>query len=106
MKTQKQQLGTRIQYLRKQRGWTQEFLSERVNISLHYLSRVEGGKENPTINMLLKIAKALKVEPWELFDFGHELESNELWEVLNELAKEMDENKLKLAVKVFRAVVR
>src|SRR5208283_3285625 len=106
MKTQVQQLGDRIQYLRKQRGWTQEYLSEKLDISLNYLSRVERGKENPTINMLLKIAKVLKVEPWELFDFGHQFETKELREYLKRFTDEIKEEKLMEVLKVIRAITR
>lgn len=43
---------------------------------------------------------------WELFDFGHEASLKELRETMNRLLKESDEEKLKLAVKILRAVAK
>ena len=56
--------------------------------------------------MLIKFADALEVEMWEMFDFGHEVNIKELREAMNKLLKDTDEEKLRLAVKILRAVVR
>ncbi len=32
----------------------------------------ERGAKNSTLDMLIKISEALKVEMWELFDFSHQ----------------------------------
>jgi transcriptional regulator with XRE-family HTH domain len=98
--------GARIKSLRKSRSWTQEYLAEKMDISPNYLSSIERGQENPTFDMLMKFSDALKVEMWELFDFGHEAGPKELQEILNRFAKETDEEKLRLAVKVLRAMAR
>lgn len=41
-----------------------------MEISAQYLSGIERGKENPTFDMLMNLSDGLKVEMWELFDFG------------------------------------
>jgi hypothetical protein len=56
--------------------------------------------------MLVKLSGALQVEMWELFDFGHEKKPKELREALGKLTKELDEEKLRLAFKVLRAMAR
>jgi len=56
--------------------------------------------------MLIKFADALEVEMWEMFDFGHEVNLKELREVMSRLLKESDEENLRLAVKILRAVAR
>ncbi len=56
--------------------------------------------------MLIKFSDALEVEMWELFDFGHEAGTRELREMMKKFTKEIDEEKLRLAVKVLRAMVR
>ena len=61
---------------------------------------------NPTLNMLIKIAKALEVEMWEIFDFGHEVSPMELRGILKRFADEIDEEKLRFVVKIVKAVVR
>ncbi len=42
----------------------------------------------------------------EIFDFGHEVNVEELRETMSKLLKESDEEKLRLAVKILRAVAR
>lgn len=63
------QLGQRIKELRAARNMSQEQLAERAGVNVTYLSSVERGKENPTLDMLEKIADALKVELVDLFNF-------------------------------------
>jgi len=48
----------------------------------------------------------LGVEIQEIFDFGHKVNIKELREVMSRLLKESDEENLRLAVKILRAVVR
>lgn len=102
----KELIGKRIQELRKVHRLSQEQVAEKADISPNYLSRIECGKENPTLDMLMKLANALNIEMWEMFDFVHGVNIKELREVLNRLLKETDEEKLRLAVKILRAVAR
>ena len=106
MVAHKQLFGLRIKHLREIKDWTQEYLAEKMDISTNYLSSIERGKENPTFDLLVKLSEALEVEMWEMFDFGHEKSPKELREVLTEFYKDMDEGRLRLAVKVLRAIIR
>ncbi|MCL5423298.1 MAG: hypothetical protein M1461_12635 [Nitrospirae bacterium] len=56
--------------------------------------------------MLIKLSRALDVEMWEMFDFGHVLSQKELKETFQNLAKSSDEPTLRLALKVIRAIAR
>lgn len=48
--------------LRKEKGFTQEGLARKANISYHTLIKIEsGGIKNPTIETVIKLAKALGV---------------------------------------------
>jgi len=78
----------------------------KFDINAKYLSNIERGKENPTLDMLIKFADALEVEMWEIFDFGHEAGLKELRETTNKFLKELDEDNLRMAVKLLRALVR
>ena len=69
----KELIDKRIQELRKTHRLSQEQVAEKADISPNYLSRIECGKENPTLDMPMKLADAIKVEMWEVFDFGHEV---------------------------------
>jgi len=65
----KRGLGRRIKALRKQAGLTQEGLAERVGLNPKYISGIERGRENPTLDTLLRLARELGAPPVELFDF-------------------------------------
>lgn len=106
MESSKRLLGARIKSIRETKKLTQEKLSEKVDINPVYLSNIERGMANPTLDLFLRLAKALDVEMWELFDFGHEVSPAELKKVLSGLTKELDEERLKDVVKVVRALIR
>ena len=54
-------VGANIRKYRKARGYTQEQLAIYADVGSYYLSRLELGKENPTVETLQKIANALGV---------------------------------------------
>lgn len=56
------QFGMRVRYLREQKKLSQEDLALETNISKNYLSDVECGRRNPTLKVMNKIAKGLKVD--------------------------------------------
>ena len=55
-------LGDRICYERKKRGLSQDELSGIAELDRTYLARIEEGKANPSMRILHKIAKKLKVK--------------------------------------------
>ncbi len=52
-------IGCMIKNRRKELGFTLKELSERADISISFLSDIERGQTNPSINKLSKIAKVL-----------------------------------------------
>jgi len=60
-------LAANIKKYRNRRGWNQLLLAEIVGISANYLSAVETGKGWVTPLTLVKLAKALEIEVFELF---------------------------------------
>lgn len=106
MKDLLRRLGERIKEIRKARGVTQETVAEQIEMSPQYLSRIEGGHQSPSIEMLAKLADTLEVDLWEFFDFGQPETVKELREMLRNVAQGANEQQLRLALKVFRAVVR
>lgn len=99
-------IGRRIRELRKKKELSQERLSERAEITPNYLSRVERGTENPTLDAFIRLADALEIEMWEMFDFGHTVGRKDLRLLLNKLVGGADEEELRLVVKVIRAMRR
>ncbi|MFA6184752.1 MAG: helix-turn-helix transcriptional regulator [Candidatus Shapirobacteria bacterium] len=61
-------LGKTIQKLRKQIGYkSQEEFAEALGLSRTHIGHIEQGRINPSMEVLLKIAKKLKVDVSELF---------------------------------------
>lgn len=60
------QLGMRIKYLRECKGWTQEKLSFESGVNKNYLSDLERGRRNPSLNILERIAIAFNITLSEL----------------------------------------
>lgn len=54
-------LGLRIITIRKAQKLSQEDMSDRAHIDRTYYARIEQGKVNPTVRVLHKIARALKI---------------------------------------------
>ena len=63
-------LGKRIAALRKAKGLSQEELAAKSRYSTEFISLVERGINAPAVSGLERIAKSLKVEVKDLFDFG------------------------------------
>ncbi|MES2585808.1 MAG: helix-turn-helix transcriptional regulator [Pseudomonadota bacterium] len=61
-------LGVVIRELRKEAGLSQTVFGERCGFYQTYLSRIEGGSANPSINAIDVIANALGISIFELFD--------------------------------------
>ena len=65
--TVKKQLGMRVRYLRKRRGMSIEDLALECNINRNYLSDLERGTRNPSIEIISRISVGLKISLEELF---------------------------------------
>ena len=66
-------LGMRIKALRQEKGYTQEALATKARMSRVYLAQIEGSAKRPPIRtpslpMLERLAKALKVTVGELVE--------------------------------------
>lgn len=60
-------VGSKIQKLRKQAGLTQEELAVKVHLSRTHIGHIEQGRKSPSIEVLEKIARTLKVKVKDLF---------------------------------------
>jgi len=99
-------LGTRIKEIRKKRGLSQEKLAERAGISAQYVSNIERGKENPTLDMLFLLADTLRVQLGEMCDFEAEgLGPAKARNAIRQLIRTSDQEGLKIAMKVLKAVL-
>ena len=67
MATTQEKQGRKIQKLRKSIGYTQEELAEKLNISRTHMGHIEQGRKSPSIKLMDKLARALKVKVPDLF---------------------------------------
>jgi len=59
--------GRRVRDLRKEKGWrSQEAFAHHIGLDRTYVSGVERGVRNPTLDVMVKIAQGLGVRPSEL----------------------------------------
>ena len=54
-------IGRRIRYYRQKSQLTQEQLAEAINVSMPHMSRIEGGKTKPSLQVLVDISNSLSV---------------------------------------------
>lgn len=65
----KTKIGKNLKKIRKEKQLTQVELAEKAKISSNYYARIERDEENPSLEVLKDIAKALKVKSSEILDF-------------------------------------
>lgn len=59
--------GAVIRRIRLDRGLSQENLAELLGMETNaYISRLENGKKQPSLEMVYKISRALNVAAWEI----------------------------------------
>ena len=101
----KQMIGARIKEIRTGKRITQEQLAEKININPKYLSSIERGKENPTLDILIKIAKSLDVNLDDIFKLVQIEDPAKRKILIKSLLNEADSEQLKLAFKVLSAII-
>lgn len=60
--------GSRVRLLRKQAGLSQEGLAEAAGLHRTYVSGIERGQRNVGLDNVVRLARALRVEPRSLFE--------------------------------------
>jgi len=61
-------VAVRIRIFRERRNWTKRDLAKRAGISYRYLWRLEDGRQDPTLTVLEKLAKAFGVRVARLLE--------------------------------------
>ena len=69
-----QKTGLAIVQLRKEQGISQYNLAIKANITFRYLSDIENGKRNLSLNILEKIATALGVKVSQVLEIAEKME--------------------------------
>ena len=74
-----QRFGQQLQRLRARRGLTQEQLAVKAGLVRVYVTKLEQGEHDPTLTMLVRLAKALRVSVTELL--GESVSASQWWQV-------------------------
>lgn len=64
-----QNFGEQVKKKRKIAGLSQEDLAAKLNVHRTYMSFIERGQRNPSLLMVFKISRALKIKLPELLEF-------------------------------------
>ena len=67
--TLRQKFGTRLAELRREKGFTQEQLADRIGLTVESVSNMERGVYGPRFDTLEALSQTLKVPVKALFDF-------------------------------------
>ncbi len=92
----KKLLGEKIKKIRLSKGYTQEELSEMIEVSQRTLSGIERGVNFLTAETLDKIVKVFNISVNDLFMVDHLKESRDLVKELQEIIDRLENNPTKL----------
>jgi len=71
----------KLSKLRKEKGFTQQGLSQKICVGISQMKRYEGGKSSPTLAIIKNIAKTLGVSSDELiFDKSESVASSKIFD--------------------------
>ena len=102
MLSKKQALGLRIKEFREKQKLTQEKLAELVGIDAKHLSRIENGRNYPSIETLEKLTDNLHITFEDVFQLEH-IETREfLLQNLIIKLQSLSDNKLKFIYKMIK----
>lgn len=102
-------VGERIRHYRNLRGLTQEQLAEALETQGTYIGRVERGEQNLQLQTLEKIADALHIDVYALFEqsdsFEHLKQEQAIWRtvmLLQEQSLQDQERAFRVLQEMFR----
>lgn len=99
----KKLLGKRIKELRRNKGYTQEQLSELVGIETSSLSGIESGRFFPSLHVLDKMANVLRIQLADFFNFFTVDIPENLDEEISNIISFQDNNNKKIIYKLLKA---
>lgn len=99
----KKLLGKRIKELRRNKGYTQEQLSELVGIETSSLSGIESGRFFPSLHVLDKMANVLRIQLADFFNFFTVDIPENLDEEISNIISSQDNNNKKIIYKLLKA---
>lgn len=68
------QFGSHVRKIRKELGFSQDYVAANSNLTKSNLSEIERGNRNLAFTTLLELAKGLNIHPKKLLDFHIDLD--------------------------------
>lgn len=99
-------LGRQIAKFRKNRGLKQEELAEMVSLSTSYISAIERGVKNPTLENFIAIANVLKVSSDELLREELEVRFDIQMTQLGAMLEKLDDNEKERILHVVAVMIK
>ena len=99
-------IGNRVREVRKLKGLRQEDMESR-GVSYRYFQRIEAGEANITLATVEKVAKALDVNPTELFTapLSNSDEVNELYALIGDMVRKGNTEAVKKMIVFVREIL-
>ena len=60
------EFGDRVRERRQELGWSQEQLALKASINRTYIASLESGRRNPSLDLIARLAAAMKIDAAEL----------------------------------------
>lgn len=105
MSNQKELLGKRIKELRKQKGYTQDYLAEKLKIEPRQLSKLETGKHYPSFETIIALLETFDITFEELISFEHLNPANDIRKILLKDIENIDDSKIQNVYKILRVLI-
>src|SRR3954469_1505143 len=99
--------GSRIRSMREAVGLSREITAEKSDINPNYLGEIERGEKWPSIEVIQRLADALRVSPAAFFEFeAEEVDPNVLRASLQTLLEKREASDLQQALRIVKALFR
>jgi len=73
----KMDIGEKIRLVRAQKGFSQQYVGQKIGLSQNIIHNIESGKRKPDFEEILKLSEILEVSPTELMDYPVNIEFKE-----------------------------
>lgn len=97
-------IGERLKKARLEKGFTQEYLAEKMNVSVAFLSRIERGSSHINLKRLTEICKLLDLSEGEVLNGSVTNPESYLVSEFNQLFKKCSPEKLKLIYNIAKLI--
>jgi len=103
MKLDKELIGKKIRQMRIEKGFSQEQLSEKIEISPRHMCTIENGNSFPSLETFVNISEILDIDINKFFDI-ETLKRDRLRSEINDLIQISTPNELRLIKDIIVAV--